>query len=216
MRSCLRCIVLFMAVAACLLGVTALVTALYVGDWLVRSDEPRTADAIVVLAGAPQRSLYAADLFRAEMAPRVLVSRPAVPRNNAVLAQFGVEMPREEEASRRILVAKGVVPEAIEILGTGSTSTFEEMEVLRARFRGQSVRLLVVTSPLHTRRARAIGADAFAGTSVELLVVGTPYERLPERWWTDQDVAQGVVLEVAKTLFYYAGGRYRAMPGPAE
>jgi hypothetical protein len=40
-------------------------------------------------------------------------------------------------------------------------------------------------------------------------VLATPYEPFPTKWWTDQDAARNVILEVAKILFYKFGGRFR-------
>lgn len=64
MRSCLRCILMFLA-ALCIVGV-ALTGLLvwFVADWLAAGEIPQHSDAIVVLASAPERALYAADLYR--------------------------------------------------------------------------------------------------------------------------------------------------------
>src|SRR5438034_845224 len=64
------------AVTLAAVGAAALLAA---GRVLVVADPlPPRADAIVILAGSvPDRALAAADLYRAGLAPRVLVARPA-------------------------------------------------------------------------------------------------------------------------------------------
>jgi hypothetical protein len=39
-------------------------------------------------------------------------------------------------------------------------------------------------------------------------IVPTPYDPFPARWWTDQDAARNVLLELAKIAFYRLGGRF--------
>jgi uncharacterized SAM-binding protein YcdF (DUF218 family) len=183
---------------------------LFVADWLVRSDELQPADAIVVLAGAPERPLYAADLYRQKYASRVLVSRPAQHRSQPLLTKYGVELQREEVVNVALLRAAGTPEAAIELFGEGSQSTVEEMEALKRRFGATPARLLIVTSALHTRRARMVALHVFAGTRIQPMVIATPYDSLPPRWWADQHTARSVVLEVIKIGFYLTGGRFGA------
>lgn len=210
MRACFRCIAMALA-ALCLAGIAlGAVFVWLIGDWLASGEAPRSADAIVVLAGAPERALYAADLYRQNIAQRVLLSRPATDVHAQLYARFGIPLRPEEETNLRILTGSGVPPERIEVFGAGSKSTVEEMEALRKRYSSQPVRLLLVTSPLHARRAGMIARDVLGETGLQFAVVANPYEHVPQRWWADQDAARGVVLEVTKTAFYWSGGRYRA------
>ena len=96
------------------------------------------------------------------------------------------------------------------MFGAGSKGTVEEMETLRGRYATQPLRLLVVTSPLHVRRARMVAHDVLGDIGIQFAIVATPYEHVPKRWWTDQDAARSIVLEVTKTAFYRLGERYRA------
>ena len=218
---CLRCILLFALTAAVLSVCAAAAFVAFVPGWLAAAEVPEKADAIVVLTGAPERVLYAADLFREGYAARVLLSRAAPDRHTPLLARFGLQAMPEEEAGLRILTMSGVPARQIEILGAGSKSTLEEMESLRAHVHGPA-RLLVVTSPLHVRRAGMIARSVLHASGLETIFVATPYERIPARWWTDQEAAPdvllevtGVVLEVTKIAFYLFGGAYRAIRNPS-
>jgi hypothetical protein len=42
----------------------------------------------------------------------------------------------------------------------------------------------------------------------QLLFVASRYESFPHAWWSDQTAARNVVLELAKTAYYVAGGRF--------
>lgn len=191
-------------------GLTVLLTA---GIWLAPSaDPPERADAIVVLSGGLERSFYAAELFQAGLAPKVLVSRPAKEPVVNILDDLHIEHTREEDLHRQILVRKGVPPDAMEFFGEGSLSTAEEARVL-ARLISGPAQLLVVTSPTHVLRARITIESAFRGKGVIVRVVPTPYETFDVRWWQNQGSARSVILEIAKLAYYFLGGRFFSNSG---
>lgn len=204
-------------VGRCLLGVLAGIAALtllagvtlaFAALWLVRSDPPEKADAIVVLAGDARRARYAADLFVKGFAPRILVSRPVRTARERMLDDMGIVLPRSEDVDAMVLQRTGVPRERIEFFGEGSLSTFEEASYIGRMFPGQSPVLLVVTSPYHTRRAGIIFARSLPETKV--VMVATPYEEFPERWWTSQEAARDLLLEMAKLAYFALGGRFAA------
>jgi uncharacterized SAM-binding protein YcdF (DUF218 family) len=120
---------------------------------LVRDEPPAAADAVVVLgsrlqiAGEPtstalSRMLRALELVHAGYATRIVVTEGAPPT------------PSHAEAMRRQLDRLGVAAE-VETLGR-ARSTREEAVRIGALFREKGWRkLLVVTSPTHSRRACA-------------------------------------------------------------
>src|SRR2546422_8107228 len=81
------------------LAAAAAVTLLAAGRALVVADPlPPRADAIVILAGSvPDRVLEAADLYRAGVAPRVVVTRERLRRGDAALRARGVRLPEGDE-----------------------------------------------------------------------------------------------------------------------
>lgn len=194
---------LVLAVAA---GGLAAAALFFASSWLLQSDEPRYADAIVVLAGDARRARYAADLFSRGLAKQVLVSRPAPTAREELLAGLAIPFPRGEQVDSWVLEKTGVGADSIDFFGEASLSTFDEALALQRRFAGQSPRLLVVTSPYHVRRAKMVLADAMP--NAVLTVCATPYEEFPARWWTSQDAARDLLLESAKLAFYSFGGRF--------
>jgi uncharacterized SAM-binding protein YcdF (DUF218 family) len=207
--SCLRrCLLGVMAAA---IVVLALLTAMlaFAASWLLQADELQSAEAIVILAGDARRTRHAADLFRQGLAPRVLVSRPVRTARERLLDGLGIPFPLAEQLDFEVLRKTGVPAANIAFYGDGSVSTFDEALALQRLFAGKTPRLVVVTSPYHVRRARMILVDAMPGA--DLRVVATPYEEFPERWWTSQDAARDLLLEMAKLGFYLVGGRFSTL-----
>ena len=180
----------------------------YAANWLLVNETPVEADAIVVLAGQFSRPFHGADLYKKGFAKKIYLSRPVKSKNRQHLEPLGIELPVEEEINVQILTKKGVDKNAITLYGNGLVSTLDEAETLYKTITPAPKRLLVVTSPTHTRRAKIIFADVFKET--EILAIATPYEDFPKKWWTDRNTAVSVVLEAAKTLYYRLGGGFRA------
>ena len=204
----------FLTLAGGLVLALLLLTA---GWWLPLDEEPHPADYIVSLAGSQARALHAADLYTQGLAPKVLVSTLHRNRVRQELDALGVPAPHDEEVAQSILRIKGVPEADVATFGFGSISTVQEaleLERLCAAAGAEHgrMRLLVVTSPFHVRRTTYIFADNLKSCSFQ--VVGSPYEPFAKEWWHDRDSAQALVMESAKFLFYFLGGRYLA-PKPA-
>ena len=202
-----RCLLNVLAMHVMLLLLVAGVFA-GAGVWLRTSDEPAPADIIVVLAGAPERAFYAADVYRQGYAPRVFVSRPMKENGQSMLNALGIEMPSSEEIYSQVLMRKGVPAANITAFGTGSLSTVEEAIALREEIRGKQLRILVVTSPFHVRRSKIIFRNILKDHVKELRVLSDPYEPFPTKWWTNQDAARNVMLEGMKLVFFQFGGAF--------
>ena len=165
---------------AILAGIGLLVSA---GIWLIPADKPiEQADVIVVLAGGYERTLYAADLYNQGYAPKVWISRSARENISLQLAKLDINLPREEDIHREILLRKKVPVNAIEFFGEGSVSTIEEAHVLRAKISNARLKLIIVTSPAHLRRAGLITSNALRDTGISTQMLPTPYENFDPQW----------------------------------
>lgn len=204
-----RCIAMLLGtgIGMMLFGTLLLAQA---ANWLRNEDQAEQADAIVVLAGPPERALHAADLYKAGLATRILVSIPVRESSLKVLDKLGIPAPRAEATTALILTRSGVPEARIGFFGKGSTSTYDEAKALSALAEGTRLTLLVVTSPYHVRRAAMILKDVAGKNMEKITVVGTPYEDFPVRWWSSQDSARNVLLELAKIVFYRFGGKFEA------
>ena len=184
----------------------------FAGEWLVLNEAPAKSDAIVLLSGGMARPLYGADLYQKGYAPLIYVSRPRVDEQVLHVEKLGIHIPRSEERYKEILLKKGVPEGAITFYSQGHVSTVEEAESLKKVVGDQPIKLLVVTSPYHTRRARAIFTDVLP--NAEVRVVATPYESFDPQWWTDKHSAIAVILETVQTLYYHLGGAFRSTDLP--
>jgi uncharacterized SAM-binding protein YcdF (DUF218 family) len=170
---------------------------------LLVKEEPRPADAIVLLGGAYSRPLYGADLYNQGYATQILVSRVETSPIRPRLKKIGMHPPTQTELYEEILLRKGVPASAIEFFGRELISTRDEARALAEIYGDRAVTLLVVTSPFHTRRAEIVLEQALPAADVVMLA--TPYESFPDDWWRHHRLALRVVLEAIKTLYYELG-----------
>lgn len=198
-----------LGVVLALAAISLLPRVLQVGDPVTR------ADYILPLAGEWHRFLRAAELYKSGYAPVVLVSnaRDSEPsRFDTVQVDMGIDNPPRSVLRRRVLVHLGVPESALEPFGNGHISTVEEAEALRdhlaKRAADKPVRIILVTSAYHTRRARFIFSDVVP--DVKFTVTSPPEGRLESQWWQDRTSAIRSVLESFKFAHYLLGGRFRA------
>ncbi len=198
--------VVFIVLAAMLSAIVF--AALNVVEWLGGSDLPEQARAIMVLSGPPSRALYAADLYNRGYAKEVYVTRPVRENYLKLTDDLGVYFPRTEQVQKDVLVRKGVPGTNIHIVGNDCRSTVDEAKIANSIFRGDGCRILIVSSPYHVKRAQMIFRDNVK--ECRFKVLATPYEPFPKKWWTDQDSARNILLEVTKIVFYKLGGRFES------
>lgn len=189
--------------------------ARHAGTFLVVADPlPERADAIVVLAGSPpDRALAAADLHRTGLAPRVILTRERSRPEFDALAARGVPLQESHDLAIRLLVALGVPHEAITTLEPRTDSTIAEARLVAEWACGEGLAsLVVVTSPSHTRRARAMFRHALGNRVTVHLHPATAAAFPAERWWRDRAAAKTVALEWQKLLAYWLVERWSLEP----
>src|SRR5262245_58265356 len=186
-------------------GIGALIVALAVwhgpllyslGTWLRVEDRLAHADAIVVLAGGtPRREATAAALWREGWAPRLIISRPFERAELRELIDLGIRPLDQQGEARKALETYGVPPDRIIALPDISATTEPELALVRdaALARGYR-RVILVTSPEHTRRVKMIWARQ-SPAGPEALVVPAR-EAFPfEDWWRRRRAAETVLHE---------------------
>jgi uncharacterized SAM-binding protein YcdF (DUF218 family) len=185
------------------------------GRLLVASDPvPAHADAIVVLAGSiADRTLEAADLLHAGVAPRVVVTRERRRRAETLLATRGVRLPAPDAIAVDALVGLGVPRQAIVVLRRRATSTTTEARTIARWACSHRLRtLVVVTSKSHSRRARLIVGQAL-GPRVRLAMRPSRYDAFsPARWFRVRRDAKLVLREWEKLVHYALQERWQIEP----
>ena len=203
--SCFRkCLYTVTGILISLGAATAIVLAT-AGTWLIQPDRPARADAIVALSGDLQRTVYAAELFRAGMAPKVILTEERRMPAHRKLDEIGIPFPEMHDVSRDMLLKLGVPKEAVQVVGQRVVSTATEAAAVRAALPPEAS-ILVVTSWYHTRRTHMTFARHFPPG--KLAVVSDPADGPPSPWWSEQDSARSVILELVKIPFFLLGGRY--------
>ena len=201
-----RLLALVVAVAAVFLAAVPLA-----GRLLVVADPlPPSADAIVVLAGSiPSRVLEAADLYRAGLAPRIVVTRERLARGESALHARGVHLPESDELTISALEQLGVPRHAIVRLRRRARSTETEARtVARYACSHRLRRLVVVTSRAHSRRARLIYRRAL-GAAVAVAVRPSRYDVFSTtRWWHVRRDAKIVLYEYERLAHHWLRERW--------
>ncbi|MGH9682870.1 MAG: YdcF family protein [Candidatus Acidiferrales bacterium] len=199
------------------LAVLCLVSAFReAGVWLVREDTLAPADVIFVLSGSmPYRAEEAAKIYRRGYAPEVWVSRPLGPAEN--FQQLGIRYIGEEEYNREVLIHEGVPESAIRILPDEIVDTEQEMEAAsnEMRITGKR-RIIIVTSPEHTRRVRALWRKLGLKNSMAIVRAASedPFDAF--HWWRNTRDALAVVREYLGLLNVSAGLPVRPHSGESE
>ena len=187
-----------------LLG-AALVGSRGMGRWLVREDPLARADVIFVLSGGlPARAEEAAKIFRMGYASEVWVSRPVNPVDE--LQRLGIRYVGEEEYSREVLIHEGVPDAAIHILPQTVADTEQEVEeAMREMHRTGKTRIIIVTSPQHTRRVRTLW-HKLVGENPQAIAHAArqdPFDA--DHWWRNTRDTFSVIREMLGLINAWTG-----------
>lgn len=169
--------------------------------WLDVNDTLQPADAIVVLSGnSLWRAKGAARLFAQHYAPRIIVMGGDP---NEMFELLTGEHVYDAELTGRVLNRLGVPRDAL-VLVNGMKSTHDEANALQDYVRQHPTRVLIlVTSHLHSRRARWTVRRAVAGTAVRVLAVDVDQPDVSAAdWWQHPDAALGLLNEYLKFGYY--------------
>jgi len=168
--------------------------------WLDVSERPRKVDVVLVLGGgADSRPFAAAALWKKGYARRVLL--PAVKMSPE--AAEGL-MPSETEICRKVLVIRGVAPEAIEVLEGTVDSTFDEAASLSRYLDAHpNTTVAIVTTDWHTRRARTVFRKVLGERAGQIYFVGIPPDRYgADDWWKTEEGFTAYTSELLKSVYY--------------
>jgi len=179
----------------------------FAGRFFNDPDPLDRADVILILAGARvERWLEGFELYKEGWAPRIVISPGPVDRIEYALHARGVRFPRQGDLVRDALLALGVPADAVTVLPDGVDNTAAEAAALQRAFPPGITRLIVVTSPYHTRRAGFAFRRAFKHTPVTVIVRGSRYsEAQPSRWWRRREDIRYIMSEMPKFVAYLAG-----------
>ena len=196
------------AAALLILALAALQPALrLVGRALVVEDALAASDAVVIVAGGiPTREAAAAGLYRRGWAPVVVLSNNFTPDRVRELITLGARRFDYQGESRLVVEKHGVPADAIVALTIPVKTTEAELKLVAeaARARGWR-RVILVTSPQHSRRVKLVWTREAAG-GVEGLVALAEDDDFPgEGWWRKRRQAEAVLHEYLGLAAIYLG-----------
>jgi len=188
-----RLVALLALIGVAVIGVAAALPA--IATWLVVADPLAPSDAIFVLEGrTPARELEAAVLYHRGLAPIVGLSHA---RDPLELARRLARLPPGQDMAHDALRNVGVPERAILRLEPEVQNTMEELAVIADVARAHHFgRVILVSSPSHTRRIRMIW-NARPRGGVAALVYPTSYETFdPNRWWRSRHGVETMIHEL--------------------
>ena len=176
-----------------------------VGRWLVVEDPLVHADVIVVLSGRlPERAVEAARVYHAGYAEQVWISPPISPVDD--LKAMKISYLGEDFYNEKVLMAKGVPPDAIRILESPDANTEAEVRQIEEDLRNLDFHsVIIVTSKPHTRRVRTIWRK-LVGSQPRMMVHYAHDDAYDgAHWWRHTRDALDVVRETLGLLNAWAG-----------
>ncbi len=160
-------------------------------------------DAILVLGGGAayvERTELAAELFRQGVAPKIILTNDGL---QGGWDQAEQRNPFFYELAKRNLIANGVPESAIEVMPDAVESTHDEaVRFASSKYRFR--RVLIVTSPHHTRRALRTFERAANGIEFG---IASPNNNFGWFWWLSPTGWNRIGLEYVKLAYYWASGK---------
>ena len=206
MRRLLPGLAVVLAALALALGVWHAPLLRAMGTWLRVEDRLERADAIVVLAGGtPRREATAAALWKEGWAPHIIVSRPLERPDLRDLIDLGIRRFDLQGEARKALEAYGVPPDQIIAIPDVSRTTEPELALVREAAQAHGFRrLILVSSPEHTRRVKVVWSRQAPGGPEAIVVPAR--EPFPfENWWRNRRAAESVLHEYLGLLVLSLG-----------
>jgi uncharacterized SAM-binding protein YcdF (DUF218 family) len=178
-----------------------------IGRALVVEDPVAKADAIVVVAGGtPSREEAAARLFREGLAPDVVLSNQFTPDRVRQLITMGARRFDYQGESRVVLEQRGVPAQAIVALSQPVKTTEAELKVVgeAARSRGWR-RVILVTSPQHSRRVKLVWSRQAPADIESIVRIAQDDDFLDGDWWRKRREAEAILHEYLGLAAIYLG-----------
>lgn len=175
------------------------------GTFLVKEDELKHADAIVILMGSmSDRILQSVDLYQLGLTDRIIIVEESMGVTRDMKAR-GVQIISNSSQVHTALIAMGIPDESIMILPGDAKSTQMEAMIIREYVKNDSGidTLLMVSSASHTRRASTIFKSAFRKAGIQVHINSSPsiYSDFNARkWWRSKEDIQKVLMEYLKIV----------------
>ena len=185
-----------------------------VGRLLVVEDPLQRARAIVILSGVPPyRAMEAAKIYKQGWAPEVWLFTDASRETDEAFAGLGIHHISEAEYDQQVLERLGVPKAAIRILKPSTTNTASEFQQIGRELQNLAgAKVILVTSPVHTRRSRLIWRLVVGDRPQAILRYDDSEPTDPQHWWRTTKDVEAVEHEVLGLIDARLG--FAVKPGP--
>jgi uncharacterized SAM-binding protein YcdF (DUF218 family) len=146
------------------------------------------------------RPFAAAKLFHDGLAPKILYMDVKL----SPTTELGITLP-EAELTRRVLLSNNVPETAIEAIGNGVASTYDESRAVRAWIEKTGAKTIIIpTDIFHTRRARWLFRKELKGTGAQIRIVAVdPRQYQATNWWRHEEGLIAFQNECIKSVYYH-------------
>lgn len=180
---------------------------------LTRNDSVQPVDLIFVIAGRMERKQYGLELYRAGLAPRLILSVGRFEVSK--MSQLDLECIDELKAlrdqtppgERNFFVTLDVSGVRLDKAKLFRCSTYGEALAFRRQLeREDARRVMVVSTDVHLRRVDFTFSRVFRGTPVQFLYCPVPTRAggmAKDNWWKRPTDRWFVINEMAKLVFYW-------------
>ncbi|MFW6147827.1 MAG: YdcF family protein [Thermodesulfobacteriota bacterium] len=175
------------------------------GDYLIVEHEPQKADLIVCLGGTGVgNSLAAVDIFQKGLAPSIFKAKELEPDGFEYLKRKVENYPTEFDLFIMLTEGFGIPKEAIISPNKRVGSTMEEASLVRERVLNNGYHsLILVTSPVHSRRAYLTFKEVFEDSEIKIISLPSHYQQFSAKdWWKKRKNASQLVIEYQKLIYY--------------
>lgn len=179
---------------------------LSIGHYLVIEDDLKKSDAIIVFMGSNiSRILYIEDLYQEKYAEEIIFTENYIPGEEYL--PENINYITGAQASKKLLIDLGITEDNITFLQDKSYNTFDEVVNITKYLKGKSYeRVILVTSPYHSRRTNLLFKKSIKKNNIELEIINSPtkYENFEEStWFTNRENFTNVILETLKLINYF-------------
>ncbi len=190
--------------AACVLALAVLASP--IARFLIVRAEPSRADVVVVLSGAPvydERIRHGIGVLRGGRAPSMVLTNDGLRGRWSRRRQANLS---STERAKDAVRDAGIPDQRLITLPQRIYSTYDEAVVIRGFAEKAGIRkVLVVTSPYHSRRALWVFRRVLEPAGVEVGIESPPpgeQSPSPGTWWLSRTGWRSVALEYVKLVYY--------------
>lgn len=175
------------------------------GEYLVVEHEGKGADLIVCIAGNNlERAPGAAAVYEKGLAPYIFRAKELTPDGFDYVKKKIGDYPAEFDLFTQIIRGFGIAPEVILSPDDRVGSTIEEARLVRDQALAKGFKsLILVTSPIQSRRTWLTFKKVFKKDNITILSLPSHYQAFnPKDWWKNREYAKEVIFEYQKLIYY--------------